>query len=189
MAHFPPCSLPPGSPVWAYLRISTDDQDITSQENYVINYCKHYGLVPIRIFKDVMSGGQASNRDEFQLMISEARHHDKPIVKGILYWDIKRFARNKLEHQFYSAELKLKGYKLISLSDNIPDGPVGELYEEFLRWKAQQDLDDISKDTKRGHRDIISMKDENGNYLSLAPGTPPVCFKGVLIPLQVYEVG
>lgn len=178
MNRFPSCLLPPGSPVWAYLRISTEDQDITSQRNYVLDYCKHYKLVPIRIFEDVMSGGQASNRDEFQLMVAEARRHDKPVVSGILYWDVKRFARNKLESDYYSAELRLKGYKLISLSDNIPEGPMGELYEGFLRWKAQQDLEDISKDTKRGHRDVISMRDENGNYLGLAPGNPPVCFKG-----------
>jgi site-specific DNA recombinase len=179
MTRFPSCPLPPGSPVWAYLRISTDDQDITSQRNYVLDYCKHNRLILIRIFEDVMSGGQAANRDEFQSMVAEARRHSKPVVSGILYWDVKRFARNKLESDFYSAELKLKGYKLISLSDNIPEGPVGDLLEGLLRWKAQQDLDDISKDTKRGHRDIIRMRDENGNYLGLAPGTPPPCFKGI----------
>lgn len=184
MTRFLSCPLPPGSSVWAYLRISTEDQDITSQRNYVLDYCKHHKLILIRIFEDVMSGGQASNRDEFQLMVTEARHQDKPVVSGVLYWDVKRFARNKLESDYYSAELRLKGYKLISLSDNIPEGPMGELYEGFLRWKAQQDLEDISKDTKRGLRDIISMRDGNGNYLGLAPGNPPVCFKG-----ELYDTG
>ena len=43
----------------------------------------------------------------------------------------------------------------------------------MLEWKAEQDLQDISKDVKRGLSDLVSTLGPDGNYLGLCPGRPP----------------
>ena len=178
--QFPLCPLPPLSRVWVYLRDSGGEtQDLASQRSYVLAYCEHYQLRLERVFEDgAISGGSTIGRDEFGLMIDLARQNSKPMVDGILYWDTKRFARNQLDSQFYKGDLRRRGYRLISLSDDIPDNEFSVVIEAFLEWKAQKDREDISKDTKRGLAYIVSMKDENGNYIGLMPGRPPTFFKG-----------
>jgi DNA invertase Pin-like site-specific DNA recombinase len=127
--NYPACPLPPGSDVYAYLRDSGgDDQDLASQRDYVIGYCKRHRLNLFRVFEDsALKGSSTVGRDEFEEMIDLARSSDKPLVAGILYWDIKRFARNKDDSQFFKADLRRRGYRLISLSDNIPEGDAGGL--------------------------------------------------------------
>ena len=184
--QFPLCPLPPLSRVWVYLRDSGGEtQDLASQRSYVLAYCEHYQLRLERVFEDgAISGGSTIGRDEFGLMIDLARQNSKPMVDGILYWDTKRFARNQLDSQFYKGDLRRRGYRLISLSDDIPDNEFSVVIEAFLEWKAQKDREDISKDTKRGLAYIVSMKDENGNYIGLMPGRPPTFFKG-----ESYDTG
>lgn len=184
--NFPSCPLSSGSLVWLYFRDSGGDtQDTASQEDYGMAYCEHYKLRIDRIFKDAaISGESVIKRDEFGLMVEMTHGSKKPLVDGIIYWDTKRFARNQLDSQYYKSDLRRRGYKLISLSDNIPDGEMAILYEAFLEWKAQKDREDISKDSKRGLGFIVGMKDAEGNYLSIAPGRPPTFFKG-----EKYDTG
>lgn len=183
---FPDCPLPPGSSVWAYLRDSGGEtQDLTSQRAYVLGYCEYHRLHLARLFEDgAISGGSIAGRDEFELMVELSRLEKRPVVDGIIYWDIKRFARNVLDSQFYKADLRRRGYRLISISDNIPDNEFSIVFEAFLEWKAQKDREDIAKDTKRGLHYIVEMKDAEGNYLSVAPGKPPTCFRG-----ERYDTG
>lgn len=179
--NFPDCPLKPGSHVWLYLRDSGGEtQDLSSQRDYGLAYCQHHKLIIDRAFEDgAISGESIVKRDDFGLMIELAHTSKKPLVDGIIYWDTKRFARNQLDSQFYKSDLRRRGYKLISLSDNIPDGEMGILYEAFIEWKAQKDREDISKDSKRGLAYIVGMKDANGNYLSILPGRRPTFFAGV----------
>lgn len=184
--NFPACPLPAGSPVWAYLRDSGGEtQDLASQRAYVLAYCEFHRLRLARLFEDgAISGGSVAGRDEFELMVEMARISSPPAVDGILYWDTKRFARNQLDSQFYKADLRRRGYKLISISDDIPDSEFSIVFEAFLEWKAEKDRADISKDAKRGLAFIVGLKDDHGNYLGLAPGRPPKCFIG-----QPYDTG
>lgn len=179
MFTFKSCPLPPLSRVWVYLRDSGGDgQDLASQRAYVTAYCEHHRLEIARVFEDAaISGGSLLGRDDFTLMIELARQSTGPLVDGILYWDMKRFARNELDSQFYMSDLRRNGYRLVSLSDDIPDGEFAGVFEAFLRWKAQKDREDISKDSKRGLAFVVGMKDEQGCYLGLFPGRPPTFFK------------
>lgn len=176
--NFPPCPLPAGARVWVYLRDSGGEgQDLASQRAYVVAYCEHYNLRIVRRFEDAAApGGSVAGRDEFELMIDMARYSDGPAVDGVLYWDTKRFARNVVDSQFYKATLRRRGYRLVSLSDDIPDNEFSVVVESFLEWKAQKDREDISKDSKRGLAFIVGMKDAQGNYLGLFPGRPPTFF-------------
>lgn len=176
--NFPACPLPAGASVWCYLRDSGGDtQDLASQRAYVLAYCEHYHLHLARLFEDgAISGGSVAGRDEFTLMIEMSRLSDAPAVSGIVYWDTKRFARNQLDSQFYKADLRRRGYTLISISDDIPDNEFAIVFESFLEWKAQKDREDISKDSRRGLAFIVGLKDADGQYVGVFPGKPPTCF-------------
>ncbi|RLC63217.1 MAG: hypothetical protein DRI48_08680, partial [Chloroflexi bacterium] len=105
---------------------------------------------------------------------------------GILLWDLKRFARDRLDNAFFKADLRRRGYTVIFLSDNIPQGGIGHIYEAMLEWKAEQDLQDISKDVKRGLADLVGTRGADGKYLGLCPGKPPTGF--VILRVILYHL-
>lgn len=181
MFKFPSCPLVPGSTVWLYLRDSGgDNQDLSSQRAFVLAYCQHYKLQIIREFEDsAISGGSTAGRDDFQAMIEMAHSSKKPLVDALLYWDTKRFARNQLDSQYYKADLRRRGYRLLSLSDDIPDNELSGVFEAFLEWKAQKDREDLSKDIRRGMSHIVALKGADGNYLGIFPGAAPTFFAGI----------
>lgn len=59
----------------------------------------------------------------------------------------------------------------------------------MLEWKAEQDLQDISKDVKRGLSDRVGTRGPGGKYLGLCPGKPPTGFKGEPYTLGVKRDG
>ena len=65
--------------------------------------------------------------------------------------------------------MRRRGYTVIFLSDNIPQGGVGHIYEAMLEWKAEQDLQDISKDVKRVSWPKNAIR---SGFRRLAPITP-----------------
>jgi site-specific DNA recombinase len=97
---------------------------------------------------------------------------------GILLWDLKRFARNLLDSQFYKADLRRRGWTLIFLSDDIPETDFAPVYEALLEWKAQKDRDDIAKDVKRGLHALAQMGYAPGGF-------PPRGYKAQSLDVEI----
>jgi site-specific DNA recombinase len=183
------CPFPPGSRVAGYFRDSGgEDQErsVDQQRRFAEGYCQQHHLVLMRVFADeARPGGTVVGREAFDEMIHylrqlapDVRRRSPEAPDGVLLWDLKRFARNAQDNAFFKADLRRRGYLVVFLSDNIPPGDIGHVYEAMLEWKAQQDLVDISKDAKRGLADLVSTRNEDGDYLGLCPGRPPTGFKG-----------
>jgi len=181
--------------VWAYFRDSggqEQERSVAQQQREAEAYCGRNGLCLDRLFADeARPGGTVIGREAFDEMIAacrqlapEAKRRDAGAPDGILLWDLKRFARNQLDSQFFKADLRRRGYTIIFLSDSIPLGDAGIVYEAMLEWKAQQDLADISKDARRGLADLVATRGPDGRYLGLCPGRPPTGFKG-----EPYQLG
>jgi DNA invertase Pin-like site-specific DNA recombinase len=194
------CPLPPGSRVAGYFRDSGGDEQersVDQQRRVAEEYCQRPHLVLVHVFADVARPGSTIvGRDGFDDLIHYCRQHaptanrrtpDAP--DGILLWDLKRFARNRQDNAFFKADLRRRGYTVLFLSDNIPQGGIGHIYEAMLEWKAEQDLQDISKDVKRGLSDLVSTRGPDGQYLGLCPGRPPTGFKGEPYTLGVKRDG
>ncbi len=179
----PTCPLPPGSLVWSYLRVSGDEQadrgvPIAGQRQRAQEYADQHQLIMARWFIDeAKSGGSTAHRDAFNEMIDLSRAKPPP-VHGILIWDLKRFARNLQDSQFYKADLRRRGYTLIFLSDDIPETDFAPVYEAILEWKAEKDRADIGKDCQRGIQLLARMGYAGG-------GVPPVGYQAERLTIEI----
>jgi site-specific DNA recombinase len=126
--------------------------------------------VLVHVFKDeARAGSSVVGRDAFDDLVHLAHQEPRP-VDGIIIWALSRFARNLLDGQFHKADLRRRGYELISLSDDLPDGEYAPLIEALIDWKNERFLKDLSRDVKRGLRDLVRQ--------GYAPGgSPPTGFK------------
>lgn len=162
--------LPAGSHVWVYLRHSPgDNQTLDSQVVGMHVWCEQNGWVVDRIFADEAVEGSREDHEQFQQMIALARQDIKH-VDGIAVWSFSRFARDQLDAQFYKAELRKRGYVIVSKIDNIPASEMAPINEAFIDWKNQRFLEDLSADVKRG----LNYTVEQGYWPG---GVPPRGFR------------
>jgi site-specific DNA recombinase len=196
----PPDPLPPGSQVAGYYRDSggpDQERSVEQQQQAVRAYCELHHLALVREYADeARGGGTVAGRDAFEAMMHDLRRlaperkrRDPEAPAGLLFWDLKRFARSEDDGAYFSADLRRRGYVLISLSDQIPAGGAAPVFEAMLRWKAQQDLADLSKDVRRGIHALIATRGPDGRYLGVRPGKVAVGFRGERVPIGMTRAG
>jgi DNA invertase Pin-like site-specific DNA recombinase len=165
MNHAP---FPPGSRLAAYLRDSGGERQelsIPQQEDAIRTWCNENGYILTFVFKDeARPGSSIVGRLGFQEMM----HHFRGgcVEAGLVIWNYQRFARDIDDAQFHRADLRRRGYTLYSINDEIPEGPMGRLFEAAIDWKNEQFLIDLSIDVKRGLRALVER-------YGAVPGTPP----------------
>jgi DNA invertase Pin-like site-specific DNA recombinase len=147
------CPLDHGARVWCYARDSGgDEQCIDDQIEAIRDYCTQNGLVIERLFEDrATPGSSTAGRDQFQAMITLARRlpeEERPA--GVVFWSFSRFSRDYDDAAFFTADLRRHGFKLVSISDDIPDGPFARIVESLTHWQNEQFLRNLSKDVSRG---------------------------------------
>lgn len=159
------CPLPNGTRVWAYCRDSGgEDQDIETQKSAVLDYIETNGLVLDRLFVDeARPGSSVVGREAFELMIDLSRQ-DPPLVEGIVLWSFSRFARNLLDAQFYKADLRRRGFQIISMTDDLPGGDLDAIVEALYDWKHEQYLKDLSRNVKRTLHELARQGYSTGGF-------------------------
>jgi len=187
-----PCPLAPGAIVVAYARDSgggnQDDRSVQQQIDLYQQYCQRHHLHLRHIYVDrAASAATATSREQFQQMIADLRAADD--LSGLILWKLNRLARNIDDAQYYKADLRRRGYTIITLADDIPDGPIGTIFESILEWKAQRDRLDISTDASRGLAALVSSKNPDGTYCNYLPGRPPAGFRAVRVRLGTKRNG
>ena len=152
----PDCPLPEGALVIAYLRVSGEAQKergtIVSQAEDLEHYIEAHGLRLARppFVDEAKPGWSVAPRDAFQQMIAFTRL-DPRLCDGVIFWSWSRFSRDQDDAHFYKADLRRRGYILISLSDGIPaDTGMDYVMESLIHWKDQEYLTQLSLQTKRG---------------------------------------
>jgi site-specific DNA recombinase len=159
------CPLRSGSRVWAYCRDSGgEEQDIETQKRAVLDYIEVNGLVLDRLFVDeARPGSSVVGRDAFELMIDLSRQ-DPRLVDGIVLWSFSRFARNLLDAQFYKADLRRRGFQIISMTDDLPGGDLDAIVEALYDWKHEQYLKDLSLNVKRTLHELARQGYSAGGF-------------------------
>ena len=177
------CSLPPGSLVWAYCRDSGgEDQDIESQKNAVLAFIEEHDLTLDRMFVDeARPGSSVVGRDAFESMI-ELSKQEPPRVDGIVLWSFSRFARNLLDAQFFKADLRRRGYRIISMTDDLPGGDLDVIVEALHDWKHEQYIKDLSSNVKRSLHQLAERGYATGGF-------PPRGYKAIKKKIGVTRKG
>jgi len=155
-----------GSSIVAYVRDSGGDEQelsIQAQVRAIQEWAQEHSLVITRTFIDEARSAQKA-RPALAEMLVYFRAHPQEV--GVVVWKLDRFARNLNEAQLYSAELRLLGYQLYSITDNLFDGPEGAIYETLIHYANEQYSRSMSVHIRRGMHDLFRAHGALG-------GTPP----------------
>ena len=131
-----------------YARFSCSKQREASIEDQIrvcTDWCRREGIEVLKTYSDYALSGRTDDRPQFQLMISNAPESDYIIV-----YMFDRFSRNEFDAPMYKRELMMKGVRLVSATENIPDSPEGILYEKLLEGLAACESRKTSIRTRRG---------------------------------------
>ena len=140
------------STAFGYIRVSTHMQEELSpdaQKREIQRWADAHKIQILRWFQDTgISGKKASNRSDFQQMISLAKEAAHPDY--ILTWKFSRFARNQEESIVYKSLLKKNNVQVISVSEPLPDGPFSSLIERIIEWMDEyySAASGVSKNTR-----------------------------------------
>jgi site-specific DNA recombinase len=180
----PPSSLPPGSRVVAYLRDSGgSDQElsISRQITEITRWANEFSITITHFFSDeARSGRSLHKRDQLQNMLDHFRNGAEE--RGIVVWSYDRFARNAVHSQLCRSEIRSLGYTFHSLTDYIPEGSEGVIFEAFKDYVAEQFSHKLSVNVKSGLRDMLEKYKAMGGF-------PPRGFMREPIEIGVHRNG
>lgn len=173
-----------------YIRVSTDDQTEFSpeaQKQKDLAFAKKNGIIvppEYIIYDDGISGKNVKNRPGFQNLIALAKSEEHPI-DVILVWKFSRFARNQEESIVYKNLLKKSNVDVVSVSEPIPEGPIGELVERIFEWMDEYYSINLAEEVLRG----MTQRAKTGQYNSAPPlGYKMINREVVVVPEQAEIV-
>ena len=180
----------------AYIRVSTDRQDEYSpdaQKRLIYEYAEknNIAIAPEQIYTEIgISGKKADKRPVFQRMIANCKSKEHPI-DVILVWKFSRFARNQEESIFYKNMLNRIGVEVISISEPIPEGFIGELVQRIFEWMDEYYSINLAGEVRRG----MTQKVLTGGYVAKAPygynhvkmGIPTINKEQSVVVKNIYD--
>ena len=115
-----------------YARYSSDNQREESIEGQIRDcraYAEYNGIEIVGEYIDRALSAKTDDRPDFQRMIADSA---KKLFDVVLVWKLDRFARNRYDSAFYRYTLRKNGVRLISVKENISDGPEGIILESMI---------------------------------------------------------
>jgi hypothetical protein len=186
------CPVGPGASAWFIARDSGGDaqeRSVPQQVEVYRAYCDHFGLVDDGVYVDIARpGDSAEDREGLQAMLAEARRRwpriqdrkkrqkqAERINHVVVFWKSSRVGRDQTGSRFIKADLRIRGLQLISLSDPLMTGEDGidMIVESLLEWKDEVDLEIISSDARRGLHAVVSLRDDDPEFLRWNPDWEP----------------
>jgi site-specific DNA recombinase len=153
--------LAPGCEVWAYLRVSSEQQadkglPIEGQRSAIEQYCSGRGYRLTRTYTDEAISGSTDERPEFVAMVEDAERR-RPAALVMWKWD--RFSRDSDDAPYYRGRLRRCGIELLTLADNIPEqaGEMRPVLEAMVDLFNQRYLAELSRNVRRGQRTLAEM--------------------------------
>ena len=155
-----------------YARYSSDNQREESIEGQIRDcraYAEYNGIEIVGEYIDRAFSAKTDDRPDFQRMIADSA---KKLFDVVLVWKLDRFARNRYDSAFYRYTLRKNSVRLISVKENISDGPEGIILESMIEGMAEY----YSAECFYGHN--ISKKRRRTHLLLFTSATPPesICY-------------
>lgn len=147
-----------------YARYSSDSQREESIEGQIrecTEYAQHNGITVLAHYIDRALSARTADRPEFQRMMTDS---ETQIFDLVLVWKLDRFSRDRYDSAHYKRILKKNGVRVISVKENISDGPEGIILESMLEGYAEYYSAELSQKIQRGqHENAMKCKSNGGN--------------------------
>lgn len=148
-----------------YARYSSDNQREESIEGQLRDcneYANYNDIEIVGQYIDRAYSAKTDDRPDFQRMISDS---SKKLFDVVLVWKLDRFARSRYDSAFYRYTLRKNGVKIISVKENISDGPEGIILESMIEAMAEYYSANLSQNVKRGFRENALKGKWNGGAI------------------------
>ena len=157
-----------------YARVSSEKQaekdlSLPSQLKALREYAFKRNWTIVEEFVDEAESARTADRPAFQRMIASAKQKQTPF-EIILIWKLNRFARNREDSIIYKSLLRKRGIQIISINENLDEGPTGKLLEGIIESIDEFYSANLSQDTIRGLKENAMRGFWNG-------GVPPFGYK------------
>ena len=150
-----------------YARYSSDNQreeSIEGQLRECMAYCKKNDITVLRTYIDRAMSAKTDHRPDFQRMIKDSA---KELFEIVLVWKLDRFSRDRYDSAHYKHILKKNGVKVVSVKENISDGPEGIILESMLEGYAEYYSAELSQKIRRGQKENALKCKNNGGGIPL----------------------
>jgi DNA invertase Pin-like site-specific DNA recombinase len=136
------------------LRIYSSDNQREESIEGQLRECKEYAdrhnITVVDTYLDRALSARTDDRPSFQKMVRDSANKQFEIV---LVWKLDRFSPGRLDSATYRAILKRNGVKVVSVKENISEGPEGIILEAMLDGMAEYYSAELSVKVKRGQKE------------------------------------
>lgn len=150
-----------------YARYSSDKQDEASIDAQV-RACREYaaskGYAVLEVYADEAVSGKGSktaSRKSYQKLLRDV---NKGRFDTILIHKYDRVARNLGEHVNLEKKLKDRAVELIAVAQDFGSSAEAKIMKTLMWSLSEYYLDNLSSETKKGHRETAMKAKHNGGY-------------------------
>ena len=147
------------TPVALYARVSSDRQDVdlsvAAQLRALREHAKANGYSVVREYVDEAESGRVADRPEFRKMIEEGSKPQAPF-EVILVWKFSRFTRKREHAVAFKAQLRRKGIRVVSITEQAEDNATGRLLEGIIESVDEYYSENLAQEVLRGMREAAS---------------------------------
>lgn len=152
--------------VATYLRVSTKrqaekDLSIPDQRKQLEAHCRKLGWTVVREYVEAGASATSDNRPEFQNMVSASREKPCPF-DIVLVHSFSRFSRDAFQLEFYVRELKKRGARVVSLTQDTTDDPMGQMVRQIFGVFDEYQSKENAKHTLRAMKENARQGFWNG---------------------------
>ena len=149
----------PLTPAALYARVSSDRQDVdlsvAAQLRALRDYAKANGYSVAREYVDEAESGRVADRPQFREMIDEGSRPRAPF-DVILVWKFSRFTRKREHAVAFKAQLRRKGIRVVSITEQAEDNATGRLLEGIIESVDEYYSENLGQEVTRGMREAAS---------------------------------
>ena len=151
--------LQPLTPAALYARVSSDRQDVdlsvSAQLKELKKYAKANGYSVAREYVDEAESGRVADRPQFREMIEEGSKPKAPF-EVILVWKFSRFTRKREHAVAFKSQLRRKGIRVVSITEQAEDNATGRLLEGIIESVDEYYSENLAQEVVRGMREAAS---------------------------------
>ncbi len=150
-----------------YARYSSDrqrEESIEGQLRECTDYAMKNNLTLLGTYVDRALSARTADRPDFQRMIADSA---KGLFDVVLVWKLDRFSRDRYDSAHYKHVLKKNNVRVISIKENISDGPEGIILESMLEGYAEYYSAELAQKIRRGQHDNAMKCMNNGGNTPL----------------------